>query len=111
MISIATKLVPVISGVLFSSLAQLNLKKASQVAMDSVEWYGVLLLSLLCYAISFVSYYYALKYFPLSRIGPIMTVGVVTLVVLFGLMAGEIINWRQGLGICLSLFAIVLLLW
>lgn len=111
MIGIVTKLVPVISGILFSSLAQLNLKKASQVMMSSMEWYGVLLLSIICYAISFLSYYYALKYFPLSRIGPVMTVGVVTLVVLFGMLTGEIINWRQGLGICMSIFAIVLLLW
>jgi len=73
-------------------------------------WISLIFLSIFSYSVSFFMYYLALKHFPISRVSPIMTVGVVMLVVLFGVFAGEVLSLQQSLGIFLGVLAIILLL-
>jgi len=73
-------------------------------------WALVLAGSMVCYFLSFVCYYFALKHFPISKVSPVMTVGVVVLVVFFGLFSGETLSSLQILGVICGVSSIFLLL-
>ena len=62
------------------------------------------------YFISFVAYYYALKNFPISKVSPIMTVGVVILVVLFGAVSGEKVTMIHAAGVTIGIVSIFFLM-
>ena len=101
----------VFSGILFSAFAQISMKKATNFDERSILWISVLIVSVLFYFASFVSYYYALKSFPISKIAPVMTVGVVGLVVAFGVLTGEHVTATQGVGILLAAVAIIFIMY
>lgn len=105
--AVSAKYLFVISGILFSAFAQISLKKATGVDERSFVWMAVLIASVIFYGASFVSYYYALKSFPITQIAPVMTVGVIAVVVTFGLFDGEKISSIQGVGIILAALSIV----
>ncbi|NNK95325.1 MAG: EamA family transporter [Desulfobacterales bacterium] len=100
----------IVAGVLFSSSAQVFLKLATRYQDAHVQWYGLIFSSAMSYLVSFVMYYFALKAFPISKVSPVMTVGVVVLVVLFGVLTGEMLSVRQTLGIIFGVFSILLIL-
>jgi drug/metabolite transporter (DMT)-like permease len=100
----------VFSGILFSAFAQISMKKATNFDERSILWNTVLIVSVICYFASFVSYYYALKSFPISKIAPVMTVGVVVLVVAFGVLSGEHVTATQGVGILLATISIIFIM-
>jgi len=103
-------IMPVLVGIVFSALAQICMKKATTIDVKTFGWFMVLSLSMFCYALSFLSYYFALKSFPVSKVGPVMTVGVVALVVLLGTALGEVITLKQVAGLVLSICSILLIM-
>lgn len=98
------------AGIICSSAAQICMKLATSHEVLRLPWVSLIFLSIFSYSLSFLMYYLALKHFPISRVSPIMTVGVVMLVVLFGVFAGEVLSLQQILGILLGILAIILLL-
>jgi drug/metabolite transporter (DMT)-like permease len=70
-------------GIMLSALAQILLKYASGHKTFSSCWITYIGVSLVSYGLAFCLYAIILKYFPISRISPVMTVGVVVLVVFF----------------------------
>lgn len=100
----------VLGGIVFSSLAQIFLKRATFLEAREVYWFLCVSSSALCYLISFVAYYMALKQFSISRISPVMTVGVVLIVVTYGYWMGETVTARQTLGVLFGIISILLIL-
>lgn len=100
----------VVVGVLFSSLAQICMKRATIFEEKELYWIFYLAGSVSSYVISFGAYYFALKYFAISKISPVMTVGVVLIVVTYGLWAGETVTAKQAFGMLLGIISIILIL-
>ncbi len=100
----------VIGGILFSSLAQIFLKRATFVEAKQALWVLFVSSSVLCYLISFFAYYLALREFSISRVSPVMTIGVVLIVVTYGFWAGETVTVKQSLGVVLGIISIALIL-
>ena len=100
----------VLGGIIFSSLAQILLKRATFLEGKDSVWFLSIAGSSFCYLISFAAYYLALRQFAISKISPVMTVGVVLIVVTYGYWMGEIITTRQSLGVLLGIISIILIL-
>ncbi len=100
----------VLSGILFSSLAQICMKRATLFEAKQGVWLSYLAGSLSCYLLSFIAYYLALKYFSISKVSPIMTVGVVLIVVAYGIWAGETVTARHAFGLFFGAVSIFLIL-
>jgi len=100
----------VVGGIVFSSLAQIFLKRATLLEAKEVYWFWSVSSSALCYLISFAAYYMALRQFSISRISPVMTVGVVLIVVAYGYWMGETVTARQSIGVLFGVISILLLL-
>ena len=100
----------VLGGVVFSSLAQILLKRATFLEGKETFWILSIAGSSFCYLISFAAYYLALRQFSISKISPLMTVGVVLIVVSYGYWMGETITFKQSLGVLLGIISIVLIL-
>ena len=105
-----SKWIYVLSGILFSALAQICMKRASIFEVRHLFWYMYIFASVCSYFLSFVAYYLVLKYFPISKVSPLMTVGVVLIVVLYGMWAGEAISIRHAAGLLLGAVSIFLIL-
>jgi drug/metabolite transporter (DMT)-like permease len=100
----------VFTGIVFSALAQLLIKQASDFEALSLKWNIYAIGSAGSYFISFVLYFYIMKNFNLSRIAPLMTCGVVLLVVLLGWgLRGETMGWIHWMGVVLACSAVVCL--
>lgn len=100
----------VVSGIVFSSLAQICMKRATTWDTHDVYWFAYIGGSAFSYLISFACYYMALKVFSISRISPVMTVGVVLIVVAYGFSTGETVTFRQSIGVLLGIISIMLIL-
>ncbi len=100
----------VLGGIVFSSLAQILLKRATFLEATQTPWFLSVAGSSFCYLISFAAYYMALRQFSISRIAPVMTVGVVLIVVAYGYWMGEHITARQSLGVLFGIIGIILIL-
>lgn len=67
-------------------------------------------LSILCYFLSFVMFYFANKKLPLSVVGPVGTIGVTILACVAGyLIFSEQIKLVQIIGVVLGAFAVLLI--
>ena len=100
----------VLGGILFSSLAQIILKRATLFEAKELFWMFSISGSAVCYCISFIAYYLALRQFSISRISPVMTVGVVLIVVAYGYWMGETVTIRHSLGVLFGIISILLIL-
>ena len=67
-------------------------------------------ISAVSYGFSFILYSRVLKYYPINKIYPAMTVGQIILITLFGLYIGEIIDGRHALGLLLGAVSIYLIM-
>jgi len=105
-----TPTILVIAGMVATALAQVLLKKASSFDERTISWLTYIGMSALVYGFSFLLYARILKYFPLNKIYPAMTVGQIMLVTLAGLVIGEVITGRHALGLVFGLVAIYLIL-
>ena len=99
----------VLFGVLTSASAQVMLKSSSGFPAWSRYWVLFLLLSGVFYLVSFCLYLYILKFFPISKIYPIMILCVVCLVTGYGIIIGEHISIRRSIGLLLCTGSIYLL--
>jgi drug/metabolite transporter (DMT)-like permease len=104
------RLVYIVAGVLFSTAAQIFMKVATRYEVLRISWLVLIGGSIAAYLGSFVMYYLALRYFPISKVSPVMTIGVVVLVVAFGVLTGEILTARQMAGLLFGVLSLVLLL-
>jgi drug/metabolite transporter (DMT)-like permease len=100
----------IVSGILFSSLAQICLKRASFLESKQAVWFAYLSGSIASYLLAFIAYYMALKYYSISKVSPVMTVGVVLIVVAYGVWAGENVSPRHAFGVLLGVVSIALIL-
>ena len=97
-------------GILFSALAQICLKRAALLDSRQTHWILYIAGSMASYMFAFIAYYLALRHFEISVISPVMTIGVVSIVVLYGMWAGETIDTRHAIGLLLGIAAIFLIL-
>lgn len=100
----------IVLGIMLSALAQVSLKYASGHKTFSLFWITYVGVSLISYGAAFGLYAIILRYFPISRISPVMTVGVVVLVVFFGIHFGEPFGVKQAIGLVFALVSLFLLL-
>lgn len=100
----------VLMAVLATALAQVLLKKASYFEIKTSSWLAYMAVSAIAYALSFILYSRILKYYPLNKIYPAMTVGQILLVTAYGLSIGEAISGRHVLGLACGMLAIYLIL-
>lgn len=100
----------IVSGILFSALAQICLKRASVVEAKQGLWFIYLSGSISSYLLAFIAYYLALKYYSISKVSPVMTVGVVIIVVCYGIWAGETVSTKHAFGVLLGIVSIALIL-
>ncbi len=98
------------SGIILSASAQIFLKISAMHEIKDYRWVGLVVLSVCFYGLAFFIYSLVLKHFPISIISPIMTVGTVGLVVVSGVLMGEILTLYQVAGLILGLVSIVLIL-
>ncbi|MFH0976567.1 MAG: EamA family transporter [Spirochaetota bacterium] len=101
----------IVFGIIFSATAQVMIKKSSFWGIKDFSFYLFFSLAGICYILSFGLYAYILKYFALSKISPIMTIGTMILVIGSSiLLFKETITLKQSIGIFLGIFSIYLLL-
>lgn len=99
-----------IIGILFSAFAQLGLKRVAVYSPFSLAWMFGIATSLILYGLAFVAYTLVLRNYKISVIAPLMTIGVVCIVVLGGMLMGEAVTIKQWVGVFLALTAVLLLM-
>lgn len=97
-------------GILATACAQVLLKRAAPHAVPSTLWLLYMGLAAGAYTISFILYSRVLKYYPLNKIYPAMTVAQIILITLYGLVVGEVIDVRHALGLLFGIVSIYLIL-
>lgn len=100
----------VLIAIFATAFAQILLKKASFFDINTSSWLLYMSISAVSYAFSFVLYSRVLKYFPLNKIYPTMTVCQLILVTLYGLWIGEVITTRHSLGLAIGVLSIYLIM-
>lgn len=107
-----TKISPVayiVAGIVSTSIAQIGMKIGSSSDVLSNRWLAYLCGSAITYLISFVCYYLALKHYDVSKVSPIMMIGTMLIITVFGLYSGENINGMRVMGIVLAISCIVVM--
>lgn len=100
----------VVIGMFSTALAQVLLKKASFYDVKTAWWLTFFGASGAMYVMSFVLYAYILKFYPLNKIYPVLTVGQILLVTFFGVLLGEVVATRHAVGLLFGVVAIYLIL-
>jgi multidrug transporter EmrE-like cation transporter len=100
----------VLIAILLTAFAQVLLKKAADFEIMTSSWIVFFGSSAVAYAASFVLYSRILKYFPLNKIYPAMTVAQIIVITLCGFLLGEVVGGRHALGLVLGAIAIYLIL-
>ncbi len=98
----------VVAGIVASALAQICMKMASGSA-NKLQWAFFVGSSIASYGGAFVLYYICLKFYPISRLSPVMTISTMLLVVVFGVVMNEKVYMRQSLGIIFGIASILLI--
>ena len=99
----------VVLGIVTTVAAQVLLKRAGVAPLFRPNWFLLIVLSLGSYALSFVSYYIALRSFDISTIQPIMMASIVALVSLYGILSGEKFTVFKITGIVLAASSVFLM--
>jgi drug/metabolite transporter (DMT)-like permease len=100
----------VVIGVISTAIAQILLQRASQFDVSASPWLLFMGLAAASYTLSFILYSRILKYYPLNKVYPAMTVAQIILITLYGLVIGEVIDVRQALGLLFGMVSIYLIL-
>lgn len=101
----------IIIGILSSSMAQIMQKKASVYEFKDFNFFLFLGFGGLFYLISFGLYAIVLKYFPISKLSPVMAIGVMIIVIIAGIFVfNEKISVKQAIGIIMGISSIYLIL-
>jgi len=99
----------VVVGIISTVCAQVFLKHSGAEEFLKTKWVIFLSLSIIFYAVSFVSYYLALKSFEISMVQPIMMASIIVLITIYGYFAGEQFNSYKISGILLACVSILLI--
>lgn len=99
----------VIIGIVTTVIAQISLKRAGGEQQFVPGWYVWLFLSAVFYAMSFVSYYFSLRYYDISTVQPITMVCIVAMITLYGFFTGESFSYYKFAGIIVSVLSIYLI--
>lgn len=97
------------ASILCSAFAQVALRQAGRHEQFIGPWVYWILASVAAYGFSFLTYAVLLKWYPISRISPLLTVGVMLAVVGAGAVLGESLGTRQWMGIAFGVIAIILI--
>lgn len=100
----------VVLGIFLSAAAQVVLKISAVSEVKDLRWFILLCSSILFYGFAFLIYAIVLKYFPISKVAPIMTIGTVVLVTISGVIIGESLAMGQIVGLILGAVSILLIL-
>ncbi len=100
----------IIAGIMLAALAQLGLRHIAPFVPWSREWLLGMAVSIGFYGLAFLAYSYILRHHKITVAGPLMTVGVVALVVTGGLLMGETLSVKQWAGLLLAALSVWLLL-
>jgi multidrug transporter EmrE-like cation transporter len=103
------RIVLAVCAVAANVAAQVCLHTASRLAQFETRWWLWFGGAASCYVLSMVAYSRALRFFPISLIGPIVTAAVVVLIFGYGVLRGEAVSFKQLLGVALACAAIILL--
>jgi drug/metabolite transporter (DMT)-like permease len=101
--------VPASLAVIASILAQISLQRAAKSSIFTPPWFVWMGCAVSCYGGSLLAYWRTLQHYPISRIGPIVTVAVVLGVFVYGACIGESVGGRQYTGLALAIGAIFFL--
>lgn len=105
------KYILVLLAVVSAVVAQVLVKNASTNVFFEKRWILSMLLGATCYFVAFLLQSYILKFFPLSKITPVMAIAIMTLVFGCGIwLFNEQINTRQFIGVLLGMTSIYLIL-
>ena len=99
----------IVAGIASTSIAQIVMKIGSSSDVLSKRWLAYLCGSAITYFISFVCYYLALKHYDVSKVSPIMMIGTMLIITVFGFYSGENINGMRIAGIVLAISCIVVM--
>ncbi|HEY5599213.1 MAG TPA: hypothetical protein VIK48_00870, partial [Candidatus Manganitrophaceae bacterium] len=88
--------------IMTNSFAQILLKMGSGFIPLSAKWSLFLFLSLSFYFVSFFGYFLILKFIDISKIAPIMMVGTISVIAIYGFWMGESFNVKKLIGIVLA---------
>jgi len=109
----------IIVGVLFNAIGQLLLKFGANVinASESDDFYGKLaaainipiFFGLLCYAISVITWVYALTKVDVSTAYPMLSVGYIVVALLAYLLLGESISTQKIIAMTIIIFGVILI--
>lgn len=106
-----TKIILIFLTIIMTAVAQLSLKKSAFYTLQQKEFYIFVSLAALIYIGTFFLQVYLLKYFDVSKLTPVLTIGSMLLIVLLGIILfAESFTIKQGAGIFLGAIAIYLLL-
>jgi len=100
----------VLIAVLATAFAQILLKKASFFEIKTPDWIILMGVAAVSYAISFILYSRILKYYPINKIYPAMTVGQLILITAYGVTIGEVVDVKHAMGLTLGAVAIYLIM-
>jgi drug/metabolite transporter (DMT)-like permease len=100
----------IVLGIFLSALAQLGLKRIAAYETWTFPWLVGIGFSIGVYGLAFLIYSYILRHFKVTVAGPLMTVGVVGVVVIGGLLLGETLSVKQWVGVATAAFAVYLLI-
>ena len=100
----------VATGIFTTALAQILLKKASLFEIRTGPWLAFMGISAGFYVLSFFLYSYMLRFYPLNKVYPVTTVAQIILITAAGLLMGEAIDIRHGLGLVLGALSVYLIL-
>ena len=104
-----TSWIPAVLAVIANISAQISLQRAAKLSVFTALWFAWMGCAVACYGGSLLAYWRTLQHYPISRIGPIVTVAVVLGVFVYGACIGESVGVRQCTGLALAIGAIFFL--
>ncbi len=97
--------------ILLAAIAQTSLKKGGFYNVNQTELYLFVGLGAALYIVVFFLQVYLLRFYPVSKLTPVITIGSMVLIVILGMMIfQETMNPKQVMGVVLGGVSIYLLL-
>ena len=97
--------------IVITAIAQTSLKKSAFYTVRQTELYIFITIGAILYIGTFFLQVYLLRFFDVSKLTPILTIGSMLLIVLLGIyFFGESFSFKQGIGIFLGAISIYLIL-
>jgi drug/metabolite transporter (DMT)-like permease len=97
--------------IIFTAIAQVSLKKGAFYSINQKQLYVFVGIGAILYISTFFLQVYLLRFFDVSKLTPILTIGSMLLIVIFGMyLFGETLTLKQGAGILLGAVSIYLIL-